>query len=145
MAWLQSTPEKSEKSRFKQLQGINEDHPSLDLPPVDLGAYLLGYLQELDFCMKGESGMSALSFFELSAWQDSTDLRLSSWEILALKHLSGEYVNQLHRSRDPDESAPYQTEDLPRIREAVQNFFSGLSQRYRANDGHSKPQRKGQL
>jgi hypothetical protein len=112
---------------------------------VEAGAYLLGYLQELDFCQQNGMGTAPLSFQELQAWQSSTGLALSSWETLALRQLSRDYIDQLARSRDPSEPAPYQTEDLPRQREAVHNFFKQLARRRKRNDGHRKSRRKGNL
>ncbi len=79
--------------------------------------------------MRGEMGMAPISFLELSAWQASTGLALSPWEALTLRRLSIDYIDQLHRSKNPAEQAPYQTEDLPRQREAVHNFFKNLARR----------------
>jgi len=111
---------------------------------VDAGAYLLGYLQEMDFCIKGEMGLAPLSFQELASWQSSTGLALSPWEVLALKRLSSDYIDQLGRSKDRAEPAPYQTEDLPRQREAVHNFFKQLARR-KTNVRHRKFKRKGHV
>ena len=112
---------------------------------MEAGAYLLTYLQELDFCAKGEMGLAPLSFQELLAWQETTGLALSSWEVLTLRRLSCDYIDQLARSREPSEPAPYQTEDLPRQREAVFNFFKNLATRRKGNDRHRNTRRKGNI
>lgn len=90
-------------------------------------------------------GLAPLSFHELQAWQSGTGLALSAWECLALRKLSSEYVDQLHRSRSRDEPAPYQTEDLPKQRAAVHNFFKLLAKRMNGNERPRKAKRKGHV
>lgn len=111
---------------------------------MESGAYLIDYLQELDFCEHGGMGLSALSFREIEAWQANTGLHLNPWEVLTLRTLSRDYIDQLHRSKDPAEPAPYRTDDLPRQREAVHNFFKNLARR-KSHGRPRKPRRKGHI
>lgn len=110
---------------------------------MDAGAYLIDYLQELDFCERGDMGPKLLSFREIESWQHSTGLHLDSWEVLTLRQLSREYIDQLHRSRDRMEPAPYRTDDLPRQREAVHSFFKNLARNHNGRPNRAK--RKGKV
>ena len=129
MAWLMATPEKQKQSRYKQLVGEDEHHPSLELPPVDFGAYLVEYLQELGFCSYQGMGATPISFLEIQAWQQATGLVLSPWEVLAIHTLSSDYVGQLRTSENPQTPAPFNGGDLEKKRESVFSFFKDLARR----------------
>ena len=73
---------------------VEKDSPALDMPPVEQGVHLIGYLQELGFSNNSGMGAAALSFLEIRAWQLSTGLVLSPWEALTIKQLSVDYVLQ---------------------------------------------------
>ena len=99
------------------------------MPPVDEGAYLVGYLQEMGFSNNSGMGLAPLSFLEISAWEQSTCLKLSPWEALTIRQLSVDYVVQLSASSSQSEPAPFWVEDIQKQRKNTNDFFEALAQR----------------
>lgn len=51
-------------------------------------------------------GPTPLSWVEIKAWNESLKLNLTTRELLTIKKMSSEYVNQQHISKDPACIAP---------------------------------------
>jgi len=113
------------------------------MPEIYRGAYLIGYLQELGFSTNTGYGPTPLNFTEINAWQEATCLKLSPWEVLAIRKLSQDYIRQLGQAENPHEPAPYMSEDIEQKRASTDAFFRSLTKREPSNDRHRKPSRKG--
>lgn len=68
---------------------------------------MLGYLFEVGPNTWAGMGEAPISHAEIQAWQHNTGIALSAWEARTLRRLSVAYVDQLHKSRDPQCPAPW--------------------------------------
>jgi hypothetical protein len=101
IAWLNATPEKSDKSRRETL-GEN-----IELPPCD-AIYLIKYLfDEIGQTMPSGMGPVPLTNTEIAAWQSNKGITLNSWEAKTMRQLSLEYVSQHQISLKADCIAPF--------------------------------------
>lgn len=82
-----------------------------DMPPVDVGGHLIGYLFEIGPAAPGAAGAVTISHQEIVAWQTLTGVRLQSWEARFIKRLSAEYVTELHKAEKPSRMSPWQSTD----------------------------------
>ena len=96
-------------------------HVSLqpEMPPLEAGGYLLGYLFEVGPVMAGGGGVGPLTYQELGAWQAATGIELRAWEARFLRRLSGEYLAESRRAEQPDCPPPWQAADRTDERLAV--------------------------
>ena len=85
---------------------IEEDDP-LEIPEVDRGQYILGYLYEVGPTMHSAFGEGPLTHTEIRDWQSNIGLALSPWEIRTLRRLSFDYLIQAQRAARPDCPPPY--------------------------------------
>lgn len=129
IGWLHSIPKPKDikkapdtKTRYEKIaEGGNDPL----LPPVEDGAYVIGYWQECGMCSPGFSGASALSSVEVSAWAQAVGIPLSPWEHQAIRGMSRAYVTALHEGSEPDALPPYGTAVVEVDRQAVSKKVSG--------------------
>ena len=129
VGWLHSTPKPKDpkktqdnKTRYEKIAGGGNDPL---LPPVDDGAYLIGYWQECGMCSPGFDGTSALSSVEVSAWAQAVGIPLSPWEHQTIRAMSRAYVTDLHEGCEPDAPPPYGAAVVEVDRQAVSKKVSG--------------------
>ncbi len=92
----------------RRQQYIKDDR-QIPYPPLESGAYLLGYLYEVGPIPKGEE----LTHEELAHWQRNIGLSLQPWEVRTLHGLSREYLAQSHKSADINCPAPFGVIERP--------------------------------
>jgi hypothetical protein len=120
-AWLDATmdrPEGDQKSartsRLRRLRAdMKNDNYMPEMPPVEVGAYLLNWLFDAGPTMPGGMSTSVLTSAELQAWQHNTGNRMTPWEARTLRNLSAAYVAELLEAANPKRSAPWHPEDMP--------------------------------
>lgn len=133
LGWLHATPKGSEKSRLATFKGMREDHPMLEMPDLEsdhAAGYLIGLLFEAGLMSSNGMGPVPISWSEICAWLEATELDVSVWDKLTVKALSEEYVSSLLQSTGPETPAPYvsQGELLARQRKITEeNILSSLS------------------
>lgn len=66
----------------------------------------LSLFQSSGMVQQTGQGQVPLSWAEIKAWNEALKLDLTSRELLAIKKMSSEYVNQQHISKDPACIAP---------------------------------------
>lgn len=111
-AWLSATPEKAKESRYKTLE--KQSSVLLEMPPVDLGAYLIEVLFDVGPVQPlGMGGHVAISEQELLAWQINRGVKLSSWECETVKRLSSVYAGMLVDAREMHCPPPYVSPSVP--------------------------------
>ena len=99
MAWLNSTPDGAELSRAEIFEQKNFDV----LMPDCSAPYLIEYLLELGVSM----GEHSLTHGELESWMNNTGIRLSAFEVRALKRLSQAYLSTGHAATKEDYPTPW--------------------------------------
>lgn len=128
-AWLAAVPEAPKVAtlsrtaappprltRLQQLQKERGESYQPPMPPLDDGAYLIGYLWEVGPTLPNGMGSSPLTHGELAAWQGNTGIALKPWEARWLRRLSSEFLAELHQAEAADRPAPYvdvETEGTP--------------------------------
>ena len=75
--------------------------------PPNPAPHLIGYLMEMGLTEAAGMGMVALSWREITAWQDGTGIVLSSWQARLIRRLSTEYVAELHAAEDESRGPPW--------------------------------------
>jgi hypothetical protein len=72
----------------------------LDLPSVPRELeYLLGWFWEIRSAVGGSGfGANPISFSEIKAWCDLTDIELSPWEVFVLKRMDNEFLKISNKS-----------------------------------------------
>ena len=134
LGWLHATPEGSKKSRMASFKEISEEHPLLEMPDIEsdyAAGYIIGLLLEAGLMSSNGMGPVPVSWLEISAWLETTELEIGLWEKLTIKTLSEEYVNSLLQSTSPDKQAPFvsQGELLARERKITESkIMNTLSQ-----------------
>lgn len=107
--------DKSDKPLVSRLQAMRDTakDPDLqpDMPPVEGGEYLLGYLWEVGPVMPGGMGAVVLSWQELRAWQESIGFELDPWESRILRRLSRDYLAESHKAEKHDCPPPWKEAD----------------------------------
>lgn len=106
----------------------------LELPPVDAAGHLIGYLFEVGPSSAGEM----ITFQELEAWQNATGTRLTSWEAITLRKLSGAYLGELQAAEDPKRPAPY-LQSVVKSREVVAGQLKSIFDRFEQQDIKAGP------
>lgn len=79
----------------------------VEMPPLDCGHHLLGYLYEFGPAMAGGMGAAPVTFAEMAAWQLATGVDLEPWEARLLRRLSSDYVAESHQASKPDRPPPW--------------------------------------
>lgn len=100
-----------------------------DMPPLDRGGYLVGYLIEIGPTMAAGMGAGPITHGEIRDWQDNTGIELQPWEAHLLRRLSREYLAESHRAEKLGCVPPWAPPDFKPEPTAVQ-----LSLRALAND-----------
>lgn len=74
-----------------------------DMPPLECGEYLIGYLYEIG----PTSGEEAITQPAIRAWQDNIGIELPPWQVRLLRRLSIDYLSESHQARKRDCPAPW--------------------------------------
>ncbi|MDR7331766.1 hypothetical protein [Roseateles asaccharophilus] len=103
------------------------------LPPAGDAAYLVAHLFEVGPLGWAGMGEVPISHVDIQAWQANMGIELEAWEARALRRMSGAYVDQLAKSREPACVAPWAPETLPEdaravVHNKVKSAFSALAQ-----------------
>lgn len=88
------------------MQRLTERQSEPPLPDVT-AEYLLGYLMEIGPTSQGGAGPAPIGHGEIAHWQSNTGIELTAWEARTLRHLSREYLGEMHAAESPVRPAPY--------------------------------------
>ena len=122
LAYYRTTPEKTSTPRYE----IYQRGSGIEFPPIEHGAYILQYLEELGYCRSGMNGLKPLDFTEINAYMQSTNTELLPFEVLLLRNLSNAYVAQSY-DKDINAIPPYATvKKIGMSSDAVKNAFAGI-------------------
>ena len=122
LAYYRTTPEKTSTPRYE----IYQRGSGIEFPPIEHGAYILQYLEELGYCKSGFNGLVPLDFTEINAYMQSTNTELLPFEVLLLRKLSNAYVSQSY-DKDVNAVPPYATvKKVGMSADAVKNAFAGI-------------------
>ena len=91
-----------------------------DMPPIEVGGYLAGYLFEIGPTMPGGMGAAPITNQEIESWQRLARITLAPWEARFLRRLSRDYIGESHKAEKRGAEAPWSAGD-ERIDRAVQN------------------------
>ena len=123
LAYYRTTPEKTSTPRYE----IYQRGSGIEFPPIEHGAYILQYLEELGYCKSGFNGLVPLDFTEINAYMQSTSTELLPFEVLLLRKLSNAYVSQSY-DKDVNAVPPYATvKKVGMSADAVKNAFAGIA------------------
>lgn len=81
-----------------------------DMPPIESGQHLLGYLWEVGPVMGGGMAAYAITHTEIAAWCALCGLALQPWEARLLRRLSLAYVGESRRAEARDAKPPWGAE-----------------------------------
>lgn len=122
LAYYRTTPEKTSTPRYE----IYQRGSGIEFPPIEHGAYILQYLEELGYCKSGFNGLVPLDFTEINAYMQSTNTELLPFEVILLRKLSNAYVSQSY-DKDVNAVPPYATvKKVGMSADAVKNAFAGI-------------------
>ena len=130
LAWLHAIPEGAKKPRITAIKEVDENSSSLQLPDLDGAEYLVGLLHEAGLMSSNGMGSVCLSWSEINAWLQVTEIDLTLWERLTITELSEVYVGELNKASAKDSEAPYKpTPDVEEVDRAlvdkkIRNVFS---------------------
>lgn len=82
-----------------------------ELPPLDGGEYLIGYLLDAGPSVAGAMGAGPLTSGHLLHWQQETGINLSPWEARTLRRLSIVWLNEQHQAEKRAAQAPWRPVD----------------------------------
>lgn len=128
--------DKSEAPQISRLEKkrreLKDDTWEPEMPPVDAGGYLVGYLFEAGPTMPGGMGPAILSWAEIGSWQARTGTPLQPWEARFLRRLSAEYLWQSRDAEKLDCPAPWkpaevEPEQLAATADAMRNAMRRLA------------------
>lgn len=107
LAWLHAVPEGQKKSRMATLRAANDDQPSLKLPDVGEGAYIVGMVHEAGLVSSSGMGVVPLSWQEIDAWIRVTESVPQLWERLLIRELSEAYVAEFNQASEKGRESPW--------------------------------------
>lgn len=138
-AWLHAAPKRPEKSkdapvsRLKKMRQDRKDETYMpDMPPLEGGEHLIGYLWEVGPVMPAGMGNSAVTHQEIVAWEKLTGIDLQAWEARWLRALSGEYMAAHHAAQEPTAPAPWNPQASP---EQLNTVAQSMRERLRKRAG----------
>jgi len=91
-----------------------------EMPPLEQGAYLVGYLLDVGPTVAAGMGAGPITSKDLIAWQQETGVNLQPWEAKTLRRLSGEYLSESHRAEKLGCAPPWKSPDLKPEKTALQ-------------------------
>lgn len=118
-------PEWSEWVPPETVEALRESYMP-EMPPVEGGGYLLGYLWEIGPTIAAGMGAGPITHQELRAWQDNTGVVLQPWEARFLRRLSLEYLSAAHKAEKGHCPAPWQLPDAKLVVTAQQAALRAL-------------------
>lgn len=78
-----------------------------DVETEHSAGYLIGLLHEAGLMSSTGMGPVPLSWLDIDAWLRCTELRLSVWEKMTIKHMSEVYVSERMYNTDPNGLPPW--------------------------------------
>lgn len=121
---MNAVPEKAESDKSTQpgvsrRQKLKDDRKNEsyepDMPPVSCGSYLLDHFFTVGPVMSGGMEGGPLTYGELQAYQSTTGISLSEWEVSTLRRLSLDYLHESQKATKRNCPAPWQTEERERV------------------------------
>lgn len=98
---------RAESAKLSRRERIERDGDEIEMPPVDQGEYLIGYLYELGPTVATGMGAGPITFAELVAWQAARGFEIEPWEARLLRRLSVDYLAESHRATQRDCQPPW--------------------------------------
>lgn len=127
LAWLNSVPENAVRTRARMLRDKNGEEYIHDMPDILGCEYLMDLLLEAGTVRYEGAVCHTLTWQELEAWLNCTQLSLNVWEITTLRALSQAYALETNLSRDeyrPSPTEPPKTEE--KIKKSMEALKAGL-------------------
>ncbi|MFA7278908.1 MAG: hypothetical protein WC100_02325 [Sterolibacterium sp.] len=97
-----------------------------EMPPLEEGSYLVGYLLELGPVHASGMGQGPISHESILAWQALTGIELEPWEARLLRRLSCDYLSESHRAQKLGCEPPWKIEGVKREQTALQQSLRAL-------------------
>lgn len=108
LAWLHAVPEGSKKSRLVAFKETSDDESTfLQFPELDGAEYMVALFREAGTVLSNGMGAIPLTWQEITAWLDATELELSVWEKLTIREMSEAYAAELQAATAKHAVAPY--------------------------------------
>jgi hypothetical protein len=112
-AWLNAVPETKQQTtsarapRKSRREELKESAIEPDLPPLEWGQYLVGYLFEFGPTVAAGMGSGPLMPSELESAQRLLGIQFQPWEARLLLRLSREYLEESHRATEENCAPPW--------------------------------------
>ena len=133
-------PEGAKNSRLRSYKDLDENSSFLTLPNLDGAEYLITLLYEAGLVQSTGMGVNSLPWSEIESWLRVTQLKLSVWERMTIKHMSEVYAAELNSSTKKDCPAPYTHVDEALIADRsivankLKNVFSSFKRNISENE-----------
>lgn len=98
-----------------------------EMPPLEQGGYLVGYLTEIGPTIAAGMGAGPITFEEIDRWCVRIGIDLQPWETRFLKRLSNEYLSEQHRAEKLGCVPPWIAQDFKPEPTAVQLALRALA------------------
>lgn len=98
---------RKETVELSRRERIERDGGALEMPPVECGEHLVGYLYEFGPTVPAGMGAGPVAFTEIAAWQALRGIELEPWEARLLRRLSLDYLAEAHRATKRDAQPPW--------------------------------------
>jgi hypothetical protein len=139
-AWLHARPKPEAKSRAlanrekkdenppSRLERMQRDGIQPPMPPLSL-PWMVDLLMEIGPTEQGAMAACAIGWRTLDAWCNRTGVDLTPGDCRLLRRLSGEYLMEGDRAREPDCPSPWATRRVEQNREAVSAKLASVFER----------------
>lgn len=97
----------ADAAKLSRRERIERDGGAIEMPPLDEGEYLIGYLYELGPTMAAGMGAGPVTFAEMAAWQAARGFELEPWEARLLRRLSVDHLAESHCATQRDCQPPW--------------------------------------
>lgn len=112
LGWLHSCPKRSsDKDNRSRAEQYGDEHPYTCLPSVEGVEYLTSLFIDSGMASQSGMGLSAITWLELSAFNECGGLKLTSWELSQLMAMSRSYCKWNGKGSQQKEMA----DDIPYI------------------------------
>lgn len=109
LAWLQSKPDKSDKTRVRKLLDEGGTSSFLRLPDVGYAEYLLAAWHDSGRMLETVMGQLPISWSEIQSWISVTKASYTNEEIRLIREMSRIFVESLYEFKDPKSPPPFST------------------------------------
>lgn len=97
-----------------------------EMPEVR-ASHLVAYFLDVGPVMAGGMGPIAITQQEIAAWQFNNGVRLRQWESQTLRHMSLDYIAELHAAEKQNRPSPWSVIRASATARSTKDYLRGLA------------------